>query len=54
MLNRHLTSADLCGRYARRPRHRQRQRIASCGWGLALVGLGWLVISAIVGLTQAA
>ena len=55
MLGRHPVSTDLRDRYAWRPRHRQRRRIVSAaGWGLALVGLGWLLISAIVGLTQAA
>jgi len=55
VLGRPLAGADFANRYSWRPRHRRRRRLAAAAWwGLTLVGLGWLVLSALVGLMRAA
>jgi hypothetical protein len=55
MLGRPFAGSDLVDRYAWRPRNRRKRRLAAAaGWGLTLLGLGWLVISALVGLMRAA
>jgi hypothetical protein len=41
-------------RYAWRPRRKRRRLASACGWGLALLGLSWLLLSAIVGFSPAA
>jgi hypothetical protein len=40
-------------RYAWRPRRRRKSLAAVFGWSLALLGLSWLLFSAIVGFSPA-